>query len=176
MRYGTRRLLCSVVALARLGRMTSSFLSLTNYGHARQNRGDMARTALLIRCNVHEADRIRAESRKARRTISGYVLHEVLKAATVDDQIFLKLKYNRPLEQPRRPSPSVSPRTAILVRCSVEEGQRVRQAASRRSIPINAFVLQSLKMIWSQDSAPALLNAAPKIDVANGPSASVITH
>jgi hypothetical protein len=175
-RYGTRRLPCSVVALDRLGRMTSSFLSLTNHGHARQNRGDMARTALLIRCNVHEHDRIRAESRKARRTISGYVLHEVLKAVTVDDQIFSKLKYNRPLEQPRRPSPSVSPRTAILVRCSVEEAERVRQAANRRSIPINAFALGVLKMIWSQDSALTLLNAAPTTGIADGASVSVTTH
>jgi len=136
----------------------------------------MARTALLIRCDVNEAGKIRAESQRARQTIAGYVLHHVLKAVILDDQIFSKLKYYRPLERSLRHSPSFNPRTAILVRCSVEEGQRVRQAASRRSIPINAFVLQSLKMIWSQDSAPALLNAAPKIEVLNGSSASVITH
>jgi hypothetical protein len=142
-------------------------------GTQQRSRGDMARTALLIRCNVNEADKIRAESRKAQRTIAGYVLHEVLKAVTLDDQIFSKLKYYRPLERSRRRSPSFSPRTAILVRCTVEEGGRVRQAAKRRSIPINAFVLRALKMIWSQDSALTLRDVVPTTEAPDGPSISV---
>ncbi len=136
----------------------------------------MARTALLIRCDVHEADKIRAESKKARRTIGAYVLEEVLKVVSVDDQVFCKLKYYRPLERLFRRSSSLNRRTAILVRCSVEDGERVRQAAQRRSIPINAFVLRALKMIWSQDSGPALLDAVPMTEVIDGPSVSVITH
>jgi hypothetical protein len=136
----------------------------------------MARTALLIRCDVHEAGKIRTESRRTRQTIAGYVLHHVLQAVTLDDQIFSKLKHYRPLERSLRRSPSFNPRTAILVRCSVEEGERVRQAASRRSIPINAFVLRALKMNWSQDSAPTLLATVPMAEVVDGPSVSVITH
>jgi hypothetical protein len=146
----------------------------TNRWCAQQNRGDMARTALLIRCSVHEADKIRAESRKAQRTIGGYVLPLVLKAVTGDDQIFSKLEYFRPTERSSRlSSSSFIPRTAILVRCSVEEAERVRQAAHRRSIPINAFVLGALKMIWSQDSALTLLDAGPTTEAADGNSVSL---
>jgi hypothetical protein len=119
---------------------------------------------------------IRAEFQKARQTIASYVLHEVLKVVALDDQIFSKLKYYRPLERSFRRSPSFSQRTAILVRCSVEEGERVRQAASRRSIPINAFILRALKMNWNQDFARTLLDAVPMTEVIDGPSASVITH
>lgn len=136
----------------------------------------MARTALLIRCDVHEADKIRAESEKARRTIGTYVLQEVLRVVSVDDQVFSKLKYYRPSGHALRRSRYLGPRTAILVRCSVEDGERVRRAAQRRSIPINRFVLRALKMIWSQDSGPTLLDAAPMTEVIDGPSVSVITH
>jgi hypothetical protein len=59
----------------------------------------MARTALLIRCDVYEAGKIRTESRRTRQTIAGYVLHHVLQAVTLDDQIFSKPKHYRPLDR-----------------------------------------------------------------------------
>ncbi len=51
----------------------------------------MDRTALLIRCNTEEADRIRIEAEKQRRTISGYVLQITLRVVEIDDRLFAKL-------------------------------------------------------------------------------------
>ena len=47
----------------------------------------------------------------------------------------------------RRATVDDAPRTAILVRCEEVEAERIREAARRRAVPINSFVLQSLR--WS---------------------------
>jgi hypothetical protein len=132
----------------------------------------MARTALLIRCTVSQAGRIREESQKANQTISAYVLHSVRKVMSVDDRIFAKLRYHQSLEGTFKREPSLSPRTAILVRCNVEEGDQIRQAARRRSIALNAYVLRALKMVWSQTFAPTLLDASQVTEVADGTSST----
>jgi uncharacterized protein DUF1778 len=36
------------------------------------------RTALLIRCSIEEAEKIREAAKRERRTLSGYVLHAVM--------------------------------------------------------------------------------------------------
>jgi hypothetical protein len=99
----------------------------------------MDRTALLIRCNTEEADRIRIEAEKQRRKLSAF--------RTTNQ--FLS----------RRALITPGARTAILVRCSVTEAQRIREAARRRDLPINAFVLQSLKRAWSAEMKPPVLSA-----------------
>jgi uncharacterized protein (DUF1778 family) len=121
----------------------------------------MDRTALLIRCNTEEADRIRIEAEKQRRTISGYVLQITLRVVEIDDRLFAKLSAFRTTNQflSRRALITPGPRTAILVRCSVTEAQRIREAARRRDLPINAFVLQSLKRAWSAVMKPPVLSA-----------------
>ena len=48
----------------------------------------MSRTALLIRCEAKEADRIREEAQKEHRTISSYVLHVALSAVAADRMFF----------------------------------------------------------------------------------------
>lgn len=45
------------------------------------------RTALLIRCEFHEAARIRHAARQERRTISGYVLHAVFQRLVVQEKV-----------------------------------------------------------------------------------------
>ena len=121
----------------------------------------MDRTALLIRCTVEEAARIRTEAQLQRRTISGYVLHVTSRAVDIEDRLFAKLNrfdgMNRVAS--RRILIQPGPRTAILVRCTTDEAGRVRSAALRRDIPINAFVLQALKRWWTaEESATASLN------------------
>ena len=108
----------------------------------------MRRTALLIRCEADEADRIRVEAQKEHRTISGYVLYVALRALAADRMF----SFNRS----RRP-PTVSPRSAILVRCTVPEAEQVREAARRHQMPINAFILALLKDAWnSREILPPL--------------------
>jgi uncharacterized protein (DUF1778 family) len=111
----------------------------------------MTGAALLVRCNVDEADKIRAEAHKEHRTISGYVLNIAVKAVAADDRLFSKLNHDPANEFMSRRSPIVpGQRTAILVRCAATEADRIRQSARHREIPINAFILQALKGVWNQ--------------------------
>jgi hypothetical protein len=105
----------------------------------------MTRTALLIRCEAGEADRIRGEAQKEQRTISGYVLNIALRADAADR---LLSEFN----QRRRSSTGsriAGSRSAILVRCTVTEAEQIREAARRHEMPINAFILGVLKGAWS---------------------------
>jgi len=118
----------------------------------------MSRTALLIRCTTEEAGRIRIEADKQRRTISAYVLQIMVRAVEVEDRLFTKMNRYSAMNQvlSRRALITPGPRTAILVRCNTEEADRIREAAHRRDIAINAFVLQGLRRAWSvQMTAPA---------------------
>lgn len=51
----------------------------------------MRRTALLIRCSVDEAIRVRNEAEIERRSVSGYVLNIVGRAVRVEDSLFEKM-------------------------------------------------------------------------------------
>ena len=48
----------------------------------------MERTALLIRCSKEEAERVRIEADKQRRTISGYILQIAGRAADIEERLF----------------------------------------------------------------------------------------
>jgi uncharacterized protein (DUF1778 family) len=130
----------------------------------------MSRTALLIRCSIEEANRIRLEAEKERRSVCGYVLNIVTRAVETEDRLFTKLTNYRSMNAvlSRRAMIAPGPRTAILVRCSVSEADRIRGAAKRREIPINAFVLQGLKRAWSVQVAPPSL-PTPADATANRP-------
>jgi uncharacterized protein (DUF1778 family) len=110
----------------------------------------MSRTALLIRCTTEEAERIRTEAQKERRTLGGYVLNAMMSTLQTEDTLFARLTDYRSMNSvsSRRALIAPGPRTALLVRCSIAEAKRVREAAKRREIPINAFVLQGLKRVW----------------------------
>ena len=118
----------------------------------------MARTALLIRCTTEEADRVRIEADKQRRTISAYVLLIMARAVQLEDRLFATLSPYNNMNQvlSRRTLITPGPRTAILVRCDVSEANRIREAARRRDIPVNAFVLHGLRRAWSVQMAPPL--------------------
>jgi predicted HicB family RNase H-like nuclease len=116
----------------------------------------MSRTALLIRCTTEEAGRIRIEADKQRRTISAYVLQIMARAVEVEDRLFASMNRYSTLNQAlsRRAAIAPGPRTAILVRCEDTEADRIREAAHRRDIAINAFVLQALTRAWNVQMAP----------------------
>jgi hypothetical protein len=122
----------------------------------------MDRTALLVRCSKEEADRIRIEADKQRRTISGYILQIMSRAIEIEDRLLAKISPYSSVNQivSRKSLMGAGPRTAILVRCSTFEAQRIREAARRRDFPINAFVLQALKRSWASELHPPSLHAA----------------
>ena len=113
----------------------------------------MSRTALLIRCTTDEAERIRIEAAKERLSLSGYILSAMTR--TLHEEMLLsKLNDYRSMiaVSSRRALIAPGPRTALLVRCSESEAERIREAAKRRELPINAFVLQGLKSVWTVQS------------------------
>ena len=127
----------------------------------------MERTALLIRCSKDEAERIRVEAEKQRRTISAYVLHIMSRMIEIEDRLFGKMNPYSPVRQvvSRKSLIGAGPRTAILVRCSVFEAERIREAAHRRDFSINAYVLQALKRAWASEVKSPLqqtANQAPR--------------
>jgi hypothetical protein len=129
----------------------------------------MPRTALLIRCNVEEAERIRIEAEKERRTISAYVLLVTSRVIQVEDKLFATMNRYSAMNQSSSRRAMIAPgaRTAILVRCEVAEAERIRQCAQRREIAINAFVLQALRRAWSVQNTPpaarATVQATPTV-------------
>lgn len=107
------------------------------------------RTALLIRCSLEEASKIRAEAEIEKRTVSGYVLNIMVRALRIEDKLAAIIhdsNLNRTLA--RLPLRMPGPRTAILVRCSVDEAKKIRAAAARRDATISGFVLHSLRSAW----------------------------
>jgi hypothetical protein len=120
----------------------------------------MGRTALLIRCSTEEADRIRIEADKQRRTISGYVLQVTGRAVEFEERLLDRVDPNAINRLGNRKTLlGPGPRTAILVRCSSPEADRIRDVARRRDIPINAFVLQALRRSWASELKPPLLSS-----------------
>jgi len=108
------------------------------------------RTALLIHCSAEQARTIRERASGARRTISGYVLNIVLRAVRFEESFLgQRSRSGRTgmiLPKAMRPAGT---RTALLIRCSVEEGKRIRARAKDRDTTISAFVLFSLQRSWN---------------------------
>ena len=121
----------------------------------------MDRTALLIRCSKEEAERIRIEAEKQRRTISGYVLQIMGRTIDIEDRLLARINPQSAINQTfsRKSLNGIGSRTAILVRCTVLEAERIREAARRRDFPINGLVLQALKRAWVSELHPPVLNA-----------------
>jgi hypothetical protein len=55
-------------------------------------------------------------------------------------------EFNRSLS--RTPIRPPGPRTTMLLRCSIEESERIRRAAEMRDTTICGFVLHCLKRCW----------------------------
>jgi uncharacterized protein (DUF1778 family) len=98
------------------------------------------RTAILINCSKVEAQRIRQQADLEHRTISGYILHVALRAVDFDDRSLSV--------RPMKKLPAARPRTTLLLRCSLQEGNRIRTAALRRNSTISGYVLTSLTRYW----------------------------
>src|SRR5215467_6018936 len=110
----------------------------------------MGRTALLIRCSIEDAAKIRYEAEHDRRTVSGYVMNIVDRSLQVEDSLFHKIPRLAGLNQTlmRRPQFTTGPRTALLLRCSELEAERIRVAAKRRGTSISAFVVHAIRRTW----------------------------
>jgi len=119
---------------------------------------------LLINCSAEQAQAVRERAALQRRTVSGYVLHIVLRSVQFEESLAA--------QQPARVSFSAisavalrpaGERTTMLIRCSVDEARRIRAAAKRRDTTISGFMLFCLKRSWE---VAERLVTVPQVDAA----------
>jgi uncharacterized protein (DUF1778 family) len=113
------------------------------------------RTALLVCCSIEEAQQIRNAAAMERRTVSNYVMCILSRVLAIEEALRTRSRRFQELNRLRsfvtvRP---LGPRTAVLLRCSVEEANEIRAAAARRESTISGFVLRSLHRAWNARSA-----------------------
>lgn len=111
------------------------------------------RATLLIRCSVAEAAMIRDRARAERRTLGNYVLNIVARALRFEEKFSSRgIRSFRRARSGKRDRAAL-PRTAILLRCSVDERRRIHEAAERNDITISGFVLRCLTISWRAKAA-----------------------
>lgn len=113
-------------------------------------RMNSSRTALLIRCSKQEAAIIRAQAAAERRTISGCMLNILERSLWMEEQYSRGITESFLENQARefRLMHRIHDRTTLLLRCSVQEAERIRGKASNRHISISEFVGFSLWRHW----------------------------
>ena len=108
------------------------------------------RTSLIVRCSREDAARARNEASSERRSLSGYLLHILERWMLVEDQFmpktdqaFFEAQARSVLGRRHKEA-----RTAVHLRCTVDEAARIRHGAARRRLSISDFVVFSLRCLW----------------------------
>lgn len=111
---------------------------------------DPGRAALLIRCSQQDADALRLQAQSEHRTVSGCLLNILERRLRIEEKFARGISgsfgekgaLDSRLSRPR------TNRTALLLRCSTEEADRIRAAAWKRQMSISNFVVFSLQRHW----------------------------
>jgi hypothetical protein len=108
------------------------------------------RAALLINCSAEEALTVRERAKVEHRGISSYMLNIVMRFVDFEETLLARVGSFRALNRSlsRTPIRPPGPRTTLLLRCSVEQSERIRRAAEMRENTICGFVLHCLKRSW----------------------------
>jgi hypothetical protein len=111
---------------------------------------------------VYDAARIHQEAQLDRRTISGYILTILTRAIDFEERLFRSHTSLSALTSSECTVEKTSgPRTAILLRCTVEEAARIRAAAKQRHASISGFAVHCLRRSWMMQEQ--LAQQAPKL-------------
>ncbi|HTZ47454.1 MAG TPA: hypothetical protein VMH20_07675 [Verrucomicrobiae bacterium] len=116
------------------------------------------RPALLVRCSRKEAEQVRKQAALQRRTVSGYVIHIVMRSvhfsaelvSSLGQRAFFKLGRGKRVK-------AMAPRTALHIYCAAEEARRIRGAASQRKMSISGFVLECVHRSWETERSAELM-------------------
>jgi len=107
------------------------------------------RSSLLINCSLKEAKEIRKGAGFQRRTVSGYVLHIVMRSVKVTEEIASALETQpSSIMRSGMRGDLIRPRTTLHVYCTADEAKGIRRAARRRQSSISGFVLACLHRHW----------------------------
>lgn len=105
------------------------------------------RAALLISCSIEEAGIIRRRAELQRRGISNYMINIVIRAVEIEERTIARgVSFDRSLYTDSIRAPG--PRTAVLLRCSRMESERIRRIAKIRGLTISGLILFSLRRSW----------------------------
>jgi len=99
---------------------------------------------------MEEAGMIRERAKLQRRGISSYMLNIVIRAVEFEERIMARggaVTFNRTLYAATVRTPG--PRTAILLRCSKNESERIRRASKIRDVTISGFVVHAIRSSWN---------------------------
>ncbi|HKV47261.1 MAG TPA: hypothetical protein VJN69_04165 [Candidatus Acidoferrales bacterium] len=105
----------------------------------------MSRTSLLVRCSQLDAQTVHAEALTQHRSVSGYLLNVLERSMWIEQRFLSGLTYVMKIAVPA----SLEARTAIHLRCTAEEADRIREAAEKREASISNFVVFSLHRQWN---------------------------
>ena len=108
------------------------------------------RTSLLIRCSHEDAARIHSDASFEHRSLSGYLLHVLERSFWIEDRVAKGLTRSVLLAHAQSiKSERKKVRTAVHLRCKLEQGEKVREYAARRGMSISDFVVFSLRRSWA---------------------------
>jgi len=108
------------------------------------------RTSLLIRLSHEDAARIHKEASSEHRSLSGYLLNVLERSIFIEQ----KLAHGASAPMLSRQARAIlglqskKLRTAVHLRCTVEQAARIREYAARRELSISDFVVFSLLRLW----------------------------
>jgi uncharacterized protein (DUF1778 family) len=105
------------------------------------------RTSLLLRCSPEDAARIRNQAAQEHRSVAGYLLFVLERNLAIEEKyhdgytplMVVHVQDERSVREER---------TAIHLRCSVEQADRIRRAAARRQLSISKFIVFALRRSW----------------------------
>jgi hypothetical protein len=96
---------------------------------------------------------VRETAQLRRQTVSGYAMSVVLRAVDYEEWLFGQVEEFRNSWARNAHHLTPGPRTAIHLRCTAHEANRIRKAAERRGASISAFVLRCLWRSWEAAEA-----------------------
>ena len=110
----------------------------------------MPRTSLLIRLSREDAARIRREASSEYRSLNGYLLRRLERSIQIEETF--GTGHLKSLLAKRDPEiiglQDKRFRTAVHLRCTVEEAAKIREYAAKRHLSISDFVVFSIQRSW----------------------------
>jgi hypothetical protein len=112
------------------------------------------RTAILLYCHLEDAQTVRERARLENRTVSGYLLHIVMRSVEFEKGMLTLL--NRP--KGFRPPVDAwtcppGPKTTMLLRCSIDQAKAIRTTAKQKGISVSGFVRCALRRSWKAEQS-----------------------
>jgi hypothetical protein len=106
------------------------------------------RTSILLRCSPEAAARIRYHAAREHRTVAGYLLFILERNLDIEEKYHDGYTPFMVAQVRDEQNGEKEERTAIHLRCSVEQANRIRRAAARRQLSISKFIVFALERSW----------------------------